>query len=108
MSCVAAILYHQNRLADVNVESRRLAVSQIFSPATSRFDCRHSQTSIRSRNSQPLATMPWSRGRLPVMNVACTEQVTAGVTVVNGVKAPARARAERLGVRGRGGRGVSP
>ena len=34
------------------------------------------------------------------MNVACTERVTAGVTVVNGVTMPARARAESLGVSG--------
>ena len=94
------MLYHQNMLAQVKAGSRRLAVSQIFSPPTSRFDCRQSQTSIRSRNSQPFATMPWSRGRPPVMNVACTLQVTAGVTVVSGRIAPARANAPSRGVCG--------
>ena len=52
------MLYHQNSLAQVNARSRCLAASQIFSPATSGFDCRQSQTSARSRKYQPLATQP--------------------------------------------------
>ena len=94
------MLYHQNRLAQVKDGSRRLPASQIFSPATRRFDCRQSQTSMRSRNSQPFATTPWSRGEPPVMKVACTLQVTAGVTVVSGRIAPARASALSRGVCG--------
>ena len=46
--------------------SRRRAVSQTFSPATSWFDCRQNITCARSRKYQPLPTMPWSRGRRPV------------------------------------------
>ena len=102
------MLYHQNRLAVVNAGSRRLPASQIFSPLTRRFDCRHSQTSIRSRNSQPFATMPCSRGSVPVMKVACTVQVTAGVTVVSGRAAPARASALSRGVCGPRWAGVRP
>jgi hypothetical protein len=97
-SWLAAMLYHQNRLAVVKEGSRRLPASQTFSPPTRRFDWRQNHTSIRSRNSQPLATMPCSRGSSPVMKVACTEQVTAGVTVVSGRAAPALARALSLGV----------
>jgi hypothetical protein len=102
------MLYHQNMLAQVNAGSRRLAASHIFSPLTRRFDCRHSMTSIWSRNSQPLATMPCSRGVSPVMKLAWTLHVTAGVTVLSGAMAPARASAESRGVRAPRWRGVSP
>src|SRR6266545_6394639 len=80
MFAVEYMLYHQKRFAQVNAGSRRAAVSQIFSPATSRLDCRQSQTSLRSRKYQPLATAPWSLGRSPVVKVDWTEQVTAGST----------------------------
>src|SRR6266851_4065653 len=75
------MLYHQKSFAQVNEPSRFLAVSQIFSPPTSRLDCRHSHTSARSRKYQPLATTPCPEGKRPVRNVDCTEQVTAGVMV---------------------------
>jgi hypothetical protein len=67
-----------------------------------RFDWRQSQTSMRSRKSQPFATTPWSRGVSPVMKVAWTLQVTAGVTVASGRTAPAAASRARFGVRSRG------
>ena len=60
------MLYHQNILAQVKSGSRRLPASQIFSPAISRFDWRHSHTSARSRKYQPLATAPWPLGSSPV------------------------------------------
>ena len=41
--------------------------------------------------------MPCSRGSAPVMNVACTVQVTAGVTVASGRAVPARASAPSRG-----------
>src|ERR1043166_1548275 len=108
MSCAAAMLYHQNRFAVVKPGSRRRPSSQIFSPATRRFDCRHSHTSIRSRNSQPLATTPCARGSVPVMKVDWTVQVTAGVTVDSGRIAPARASAAMCGVSGPMWRGDRP
>src|SRR3989304_1229036 len=92
------MLYHQKSLAQVNAGSRRAAASQIFSPATRRFDWRQSQTSERARKSQPLATQPWSRGRSPVVKVDWTEQVTAGRIGRSGLTAPSRARAWRFGV----------
>ena len=58
MSALEYMLYHQNSLAQVKAGSRRFAASHTFSPPTSRFDWRHSQTSDRSRKYQPLATMP--------------------------------------------------
>ncbi len=67
---VLCMLYHQKSLAHVNAGSRRRAASQTFSPSTSRFDWRQSQTSDRSRKYQPLATTPCSRGRSPVVRVA--------------------------------------
>src|SRR6185436_11802037 len=95
---VLCMLYHQKSLAQVNAGSRRRAASQTFSPPTSRFDWRQNQTSARSWKYQPLATTPWSRGRSPVVRVACTEHVTAGRIVRSGRAAPSRARAARLGV----------
>src|SRR6185295_259641 len=74
----AYMLYHQKSLAQVKVGSFFLAASQIFSPVTRWFDCFQSATSATSRKYQPLATQPCSRGRVPVVNVDCTEQVTAG------------------------------
>src|SRR5262245_13423086 len=94
------MLYHQKSLAQVKAGSRRRATSQIFSPATKALDCRQSHTSASSRKYQPFATHPWSRGRVPVVNVDCTEQVTAGVMVVSVLDAPSAARPARLGVRG--------
>ena len=102
------MLYHQNMLAQVNEASRRFAASQIFSPSTRRLDCRHSITSIWSRNSQPLPTMPCAEGFSPVIKLAWTLQVTAGVTVCSGAMAPSRASAERRGVSAPRWRGVSP
>src|SRR5690606_5970476 len=84
MSAVEYMLYHQNILAQVNAGSRRLAASHSFSPCTSRFDWRHSQISLRSRKYQPLATMPCSRGSVPVTKVDWTVVVTAGTTVSSG------------------------
>ena len=57
-STLEYMLYHQNRLAQVNAGSRRLAVSHTFSACTKRFDWRHNQISERSRKYQPLATIP--------------------------------------------------
>src|SRR5882672_8782986 len=51
-----------------------------------------------SRKYQPLPTMPWSRGSVPVRNVACAEHVTAGVIARNGALAPSAASALRCGV----------
>src|SRR5947207_7416583 len=102
------MLYHQKSLAQVKAGSRRRAASQIFWPATSRWDWRQSHTSERSRKYQPLATQPWSRGRRPVVNVDCTEHVTAGRIVRSGRIAPRRASAARLGVASPRRSGVSP
>ena len=44
-SAALYMLYHQKSLAQVKAGSRRWAASQIFSPATSWFDCRQSHTS---------------------------------------------------------------
>ncbi len=52
--------------------------------------------------------MPCSRGSVPVMNVACTVQVTAGVTAESGRIAPARASALICGVSGPMWRGDRP
>src|ERR1700730_6582721 len=52
--------------------------------------------------------MPCSCGDVPVMNVACTLQVTAGVTVSSLAVPPSRASAESRGVRGPRCRGVNP
>lgn len=82
------MLYQQKSLAQVKVESRRLAACQIFSPCTRRFDWRQSQISDKSRKYQPLATMPCSRGVSPVSMVDCTVVVTAGSTVASGRIAP--------------------
>src|SRR3954468_21262088 len=87
-SAALYMLYHQNSCAQVKVASRRRAASQIFSPPTSALFCRHSQTSANSRKYQPLATHPCSLGRSPVVNVAWTEQVTAGVIVLSGLQTP--------------------
>ena len=97
-SALEYMLYHQNILAQVKPGSRACAASQIFSPATSRFDCRHSQTSARSRKYQPFATMPWLAGSRPVRSVDCTVQVTAGVTAASGRRPPRAARRFRFGV----------
>src|SRR5690349_23209074 len=94
------MLYHQKRLAQVKLGSRRLAASQIFSPPTSRFDWRQSQTSDRSRKYQPLATMPCSRGNAPVRKVDWMGHVTAGKTVSSGRTAPRAASRWRCGVCG--------
>ncbi len=75
------MLYHQNILAQVKAGSRLRPASQIFSPATSRFDCRHSSTSAMSRKYQPFATAPCPDGISPVSSVDCAVQVTAGTTV---------------------------
>src|SRR5205814_1382330 len=53
-------------------------------------------------------TMPCSLGRVPVRNVDCTEQVTAGVIVRMGALAPDRANAARLGVSAPSMAGVRP
>ena len=50
--------------------------------------CRQNITCARSRKYQPLPTMPWSRGSVPVRNVACAEHVTAGVIALNSCKIP--------------------
>src|SRR5690349_881083 len=102
------MLYHQNSLAQVNAGSRRRPLSQTFSPATSRFDCRHSQTSDKSRKYPPLATMPCSRGKVPVRNDDCTVVVTAGVTVSSGRMPPRAASRCRFGACGPSRAGVSP
>src|SRR4029077_19844314 len=47
-------------------------------------------------------------GKAPVMNVACTVHVTAGVTVVSGRMTPPRASAAICGVCGPKCRGVKP
>src|SRR5262245_37211922 len=102
------MLYHQNSTAQVNAGSRRAAASHTFSPPTSRFDCRQSHTSARSRKYQPLATQPWPAGGSPVVNVACAEHVTAGRTVRRGRTPPSRASAARCGVASPTRSGVSP
>jgi len=71
---------HQNICAHVHDESMRRAVSQTFSPATSWFACLQKSTCARSLKYHPFATMPWSRGSVPVRNVDCAVQVTAGTT----------------------------
>src|SRR5688500_12049863 len=92
------MLYHQNIWAQLNAGSRFLPASQIISPETSRFDCRHSATSARSRKYQPLATAPWPDGISPVSRVVWTVQVTAGTTVASGCVPPRAASLLRLGV----------
>src|SRR5215475_12917303 len=92
------MLYHQNSLAQVKDGSRRAAASQIFSPATRRFDWRQSQTSDSSRKNQPLATQPCPLGKSPVVKVDWTAQVTAGKIVCRDRSPPARARACKFGV----------
>jgi hypothetical protein len=87
-SALEYMLYHQNILAQVKRASRALAASQIFSPHTRRFDWRHSHTSERSRKYQPFATAPWPLGGSPVVSVAWTVQVTAGVTVRSARRPP--------------------
>ena len=87
MSALEYMLYHQNNLALVKLGSRRLASSHSLSPWTSWLLWRHSQTWAKSRKYQPLPTTPCSLGSLPVTNVDCTEQVTAGKIVVNGRRA---------------------
>src|SRR5688500_3253864 len=101
------MLYHQNILAQVKLGSRFLPASQIFSPLTRWFDCRHSQTSAVSRKYQPLATAPCPLGGRPVVKVDCTEQVTAGVMVCSGRSAPRAASADNAGACG-SSLGVSP
>src|SRR5580765_6675083 len=51
-----------------------------------------------SRKYQPLPTTPCSRGSVPVRNVACAEQVTAGVMAWMGALDPSRTSALRCGV----------
>src|SRR5688572_11890956 len=97
-STLVTMLYHQNRFAQVNAESRSRPASQTFLASTKRFDCRHNHTSPSSRKYQPLPTMPCSDGSLPVKNVDCAEQVTAGVTVVSGRNAPCFAKSFKCGV----------
>src|SRR5690348_10131898 len=92
------ILYHQKSFATVKLASRRLAASHSFSPCTSAFDWRQSHTCARSLKYQPLPTMPCSRGKAPVTNVDCTEQVTAGVIVRRGRSAPCSRKRESSGV----------
>src|SRR5258707_14848279 len=92
------MLYHQKSFAAVNDGSRFFAASHIFSPPTRWFDCRHSHTSARSRKYQPLPTHPCSRGIVPVVNVDCTEQVTAGKMVSRGRCPPASFNLARFGV----------
>ena len=77
-------------------------------PRTRRFDCRHNQTSERSRKYQPLATMPWSRGSVPVNSVDCTVVVTAGVTVSIVRNPPRDASRAKLGACGPIRAGVRP
>src|SRR5215216_3834143 len=95
---VGYMLYHQDSLAQVKLGSRRLASSHSFSPVTSPFDCRHNQTCESSRKYQPLPTMPCADGIVPVTNVDCTEQVTAGRIVVRGRSAYASRKAFKAGV----------
>ena len=97
-SALEYMLYHQNILAQVKAGSRALPASQIFSPATSPSGWRQSMTSARSRKYQPLATIPWPDGGRPVISVACTVQVTAGVTVASGRMPPRAASRARFGV----------
>src|ERR1700744_4338098 len=108
MSKLPAILYHQKRLAQVKAGLRLFPASQIFSPLTNLSDWRQNQISMRSRNSHPLATTPCSEGSEPVVNVAWTLHVTAGVIVVSGRMPPADASRERLGVLEPRCLGVSP
>src|SRR5690606_34331198 len=79
-STVEYMLYHQNRLAQVNDGSRSRASSQIFGDCTSLFDCRQNLISHSSRKYHPLPATPWVDGHSPVRYVSCTEQVTAGST----------------------------
>src|SRR5688572_8114829 len=102
------MLYHQNSLAQVKLGSRRLASSHSFSPVTRPFDCRHSHTCARSRKYQPLPTMPCADGVVPVTNVDCTEQVTAGKMVDRGRKTFASRKAFSAGVCSPIKAGVSP
>src|SRR5438309_2308090 len=107
-SALEYMLYHQKSFAQVSPGRRRRAVSQTFSPATSRFDWRQSHASPRSRKYQPLPTMPWSRGSVPVSIVAWALQVTAGSTAPIGRMKPSRASAASAGVSGPTWAGVSP
>src|ERR1700694_5041449 len=102
------MLYHQNNVAQVKEGSRRDAASQIFSPATDLFDCRHSHTSDRSRKYHPFAMQPWPLGKSPVVKVDWTEQVTAGRTVRSGRIPSVPANARRCGVASPSRSGVSP
>src|SRR4051812_21771034 len=65
------------------------------------FDCCQKRTSMVSRKSQPLATMPCSRGSLPVSSVAWAVQVTAGSTSGMFATQPSFAIAESRGANGR-------
>src|SRR5687768_7579518 len=102
------MLNHQKSFAQVNVGSRRLADSQIFSPRTRAFDCCQNRTSDKSRKYHPLATHPWSRGIRPVVNVDWTEEVTAGNTVFRALTPPRSHNARRLGVASPMSAGVNP
>src|ERR1700744_6394878 len=66
-------------MALVNDGSSFLALSHIFSPATSLLDCFQNFTSQSVRSNQPLPTMPLSTGNFPVKYVDCTDVVTAGI-----------------------------
>src|SRR5207249_8924377 len=79
-----------------------------FSPATRWFDWRQNHTSARSRKYQPLPTIPWSRGSVPVSIVDWALQVTAGSTAPSGVMKPSRASAASAGVSAPTCAGVSP
>src|SRR5215471_21298576 len=92
------MLNHQNICAHVACGSRRRAVSQTFSPPMSAFDWRQNITCAMSRKYHPLPTTPCSRGIVPVRNVACAEQVTAGVMALIGALEPSRTSAFRCGV----------
>ena len=107
-SAVEYMLYHQKIFAQRSPGRVRCAVSQTFSPLIRWFDWRQSQTSERSRKYQPFATMPCSRGIVPVSIVACAVHVTAGSTGVMGAMKPSLASACRCGVSSPIREGVKP
>ena len=84
---VPYMLNHQKSLAQVNVGSRRRPSPRPSRPAPA--------GSTAARTSPPqiaeepaVADDAVSRGSVPVRNVACTEQVTAGMTARIGAQAP--------------------
>ena len=68
-SCIASLRAQTLEACEfifVNDGSTDRAVSQIFGPRTSGFACFQKRISQSSREYQPLATMPWLEGRVPV------------------------------------------